>query len=379
LARLELVGIARSFGGPDPALAGIDLDVTDGEFLTVVGPSGSGKSTLIRIIAGLETADRGALRIDGADGLAATPAARDVALVFQNPALYPHLDVWDNLAFGLRARRVPKAEVRARVEETARHLGLLELCRRRPAALSGGERQRVALGRALVRRPRLLLLDEPFSSLDAPLRAALRAGLRAHQRRLGLTTLLVTHDQDEALALGDRVAVLDRGRLLQCDTPRAVHDRPATRAVARFIGRPPMDLVPAWIGADRGLKALRIGSADSPIALPFNERTTWARPLAGRGGGPVELGLRPEHLTPCACGEAGDNQLTAAGTITRMEPHGHELWAVLHLVEPGAADVWLRLATDDPRRVGDRVAVRVDLDRACWFDPGSGQRLDPIA
>ncbi len=215
-------------------------------------------------------------------------------MVFQHPALLPHLNVFENLAFGLRARRVPRAEVRARVAETAARLGLAALLGRRPAALSGGERQRVALGRALVRRPRLLLLDEPFSSLDAPLRSTLRLELAEHQRRLGLTTILVTHDQDEALALGDRVAVLEQGRLLQCDTPRAVHDRPASRAVARFVGSPPMAILPGAIEpADGGRLLLRVSHHDgTPSMALLDDRLDWTRPLVERGAGPVELGVR---------------------------------------------------------------------------------------
>lgn len=339
MATVELRAIRKSFPGGIEALGGIDLAVLDGEFLAIVGPSGSGKSTLLRVVAGLESPSGGTLWIGGsrADGLA--PRERDAAMVFQDPAPFPHLSVFENLAFGLRARSFPKAEIRPRVEETAALLGLADCLGRKPAALSGGQRQRVVLGRALARRPGLLLLDEPFSSLDAPLRASIRADLSDLHRRLGTTTLFVTHDQAEALALGDRVAVLDRGRLAQVGTPSEVHDRPASRAVGAFLGSPPMSFLPAHLVGDI-------------------ERRDAAH----------EVGIRPEDVHLSAP-EGEPSGLLA--TVTRLEPRGHETIATLDLRGHGLA---ARLPASRRIAVGERVAVRLDLARASWFDR-EGRRL----
>jgi len=334
LATVELQAIGKAFAGGVEAIAGVDLAVADGEFLAVVGPSGSGKSTLLRLIAGLEAPTSGAIRIGGraADRLA--PRERDVAMVFQDPAPYPHLSVFENLAFGLRARGAPRPEIPGRVEEVAAMLGLSDCLGRRPAALSGGQRQRVALGRALARRPGILLLDEPFASLDAPLRAAIRADLADLQRRLMTTTILVTHDQAEALALGDRVAVLDCGRLAQVGTPSDVYDRPASKSVAAFVGSPPMSFLPAPAGS--------LG---------------------------VVLGLRAEDVRLVEPGEAaappGTPDLLA--TVRRLEPRGHETIAALDLDGHMLA---ARFPASRRTRIGETVVVRLDLARASWFDAG---------
>ena len=243
LAQVELRGVSKRYPGGVEAVAAVDLTIADGALFVIVGPSGSGKSTLLRLIAGLETPDAGSVWIDGrrADGLA--PRDRDVAMVFQHPVLYPHLSVFENLAFSLRARKVGRAELERRVTAVAEDLGLLDVLGRPATALSGGQRQRVALGRAIVRQPRMFLFDEPLSGLDPPLRASARADLMGLHRRFPTTTLHVTHDQDEAMAMGDRVAVMERGRIVQEGTPREIYDHPRHRFVAEFMGSPPMNFL----------------------------------------------------------------------------------------------------------------------------------------
>jgi ABC-type sugar transport system ATPase subunit len=243
VSALRLAGVTKAFGDTE-ALCGVDLEVAEGELLAVVGPSGSGKSTLLRVVAGLEAPEAGTVEIAGRDVRRTEPSAREVGMVFQGFALFPHLSVADNIAFGMAARGVGGAERTERATEAAARLGLEGKLNRLPRELSGGERQRVALARALVRRPALLLLDEPLSNLDAPLRVSARAEIRRVQADTGVATVHVTHDQEEALLLGHRVAVMDAGRVLQASTPEELYDRPATAAVAGFVGRPPMNLMP---------------------------------------------------------------------------------------------------------------------------------------
>lgn len=350
---LVLRGASKTYAGGVWALERVDLAMPHGELLCVVGPSGSGKSTLLRVIAGLERADSGAVLLNGEAIDDWPPARRDMALVFQSPALFPHLSVLENLAFGLRARGVRKRAAHARARETASLLRLDSLLERRPAELSGGEGQRVALGRALARRPGVLLLDEPFASLDAPLRVALRRELRALQRVLGTTTVLVTHDQSEALALGDRVAVFDRGRAAQCASSRVVHDRPASLAVARFIGDPPMDILD-W---------------------PAGEAPSWLAAVAPGGGrGRVALGVRPEHLTLSGPRSVGAATLT--GTVSHVEPRGHEALATVRERSERGPSFTIRTAPVGLPEPGEVVTVTVDVARASWFDLDTGERLD---
>jgi len=370
LASVELVNVAMRFAGGIEALVGVDLAVAEGDFLVILGPSGSGKSTLLRLVAGLDSPSSGSIRIDGRPAAGLAPRDRGVGMVFQDPAPYPHLNVFENLAFGLRARRVPAAEIAAKVGETAALLRLADCLDRRPATLSGGQRQRVALGRSLARRPGLLLLDEPLSNLDAPLRASIRGDLLDLHRRLGTTTILVTHDQAEALALGDRVAVLDRGRLAQVGPPGEVHDRPASRFVAGFLGFPPMSFLGGSIEAAGG--SLLVRTADVAAAVP--DDAPWAAPLRRRGPGPLEIGLRAEQLRPIGKEEVGDTPgfLDLWGLVDRLEFAGHEVIATLDARQP--APLRMRLAPGHPLRVGQALAVRLDLSRASWFDP-EGRRL----
>jgi len=374
LARLDLIGVEKTFSGGVAAIRGVDLAVEDGELFVIVGPSGSGKSTLLRLIAGLETPGAGSLRLDGRPIERLAPVDRDVAMVFQDQVLYPHLDAFENIAFGLRARRVARAEVESRVRATAGVLGLTDCLGRRPATLSGGQRRRVALGRALVTRPRLFLLDEPFSGLDAPLRASTRAELVDLHRKLKATMILVTHDQADALAIGNRVAVLDRGRVAQVGRPLDLYDRPASRLVARFVGQPPMNLLPCLVAREGDRLAVRVVDLDhlGPWMAPGS--SPWASKLLALGESRVDLGLRPEQLAVRSAGPFSptSDPATAPATIRRLEPMGHETLAVLAL---GPYHLIARLAPRTPFRVGDRVLVGLDFGQASWFDSSTGDRL----
>jgi multiple sugar transport system ATP-binding protein len=286
-------------GAAVPAVDALDLDIGDGEFMVLVGPSGSGKTTALRMLAGLEEVDAGAVYIAGRDVSDDAPKRRDVAMVFQNYALYPYLSVRDNMAFPLRMTRVPKAERHARVDEVAAMLELSDLLERKPAQLSGGQRQRVAMGRAIVRQPRVFLMDEPLSNLDAKLRVQMRADIAELQGRLGVTTVYVTHDQSEAMTLGHRVAVLRDARLQQCDTPRELFDRPVNTFVAGFIGSPSMNLCTLPLGHDGD-----VAFGDTPVELPVESRAA----LNGNGRTHIVIGVRPEAFDLAADGIAAEVQ-----------------------------------------------------------------------
>ncbi|HET9140828.1 ABC transporter ATP-binding protein [Actinophytocola sp.] len=318
-------------GPPVVALDGVELDAKPGELLVIVGPSGSGKSTLLRAVAGLETLDAGRVLIDDRDVTRVPPGRRDVALVFQEAALFPHLGVAANIGIGERARGSRRRDVAARVREVARTLDIEHLLARMPAELSGGERQRVSLARAMIRAPRVCLLDEPLAAVDTELRLRMRGEIRAVQRALGVPMVHVTHDQAEAMALGDRVAVLAGGRILQCDTPGEVYARPATTAVARIFGAVPMNLLPA--------------------------------------SGGVVAGVRPERVRLCA---AGDSART--GSVVAAEPAGEEC---LVRVRPDGAgdDLLARVPWAGAPQVGDRVAVGWRPGDEHHFDADSGCRL----
>src|SRR2546421_4592040 len=264
MAGIVLSGVTKEFPGGAVAVSALDLEVCDGEFLVLVGPSGSGKTTVLRMVGGLEEATSGEIRIGGRDVTGLAPRDRDIAMVFQTYALYPHMTVAQNMAFGLKLRKVPRDEIRRRVEETAELLGLSDLLARKPRALSGGQRQRVAMGRAIVREPAAFLMDEPLSNLHAQLRVQMRAEVSRLQRDLETTTIYVTHDQIEAMTMGDRVAVMRKGELQQGDEPQTLYDRPVNLFVGGFIGSPAMNMLDATIGSNGGLSA-SIG--DQTIAL----------------------------------------------------------------------------------------------------------------
>jgi len=355
MVEVRLEGIAHAFG-ETPVLRGIDLVAKRGEFLTLVGPSGCGKSTLLHVVAGLEAPARGRVLFEGADVTALAPRERDVAFVFQSYALYPHLRVSENLAFPLKMARVPAAEIRRRVEETADLLQIRDLLPRRPRELSGGQRQRVALGRAIVRRPKIFLFDEPLSNLDAKLRLEMRAELKRLHRELRTTFLYVTHDQTEAMTLSERVAVMRAGTILQVGAPEEVYRRPADTFVATFIGSPPMNLLPARVDPREG--TLLVGGA----------RFFWTEPLPPAAPREVLLGLRPEHFVVALEAEGGGLD----GTVTLVEPLGSESY--VH-VAAGAAAIVARVGPDAPFRSGDRVSLSFDPDSANLFDPSTGKRI----
>ena len=285
MATIELDHVTKVYGNGFVAAHDVSLAIANGEFIVFVGPSGCGKSTLLRMIAGLEEVTVGTVRIDGEDVTDLAPRRRDIAMVFQSYALYPHMTVRENLAYGLKVRRAPKADARKRVEDVAELLGLTDLLDRKPAQLSGGQRQRVAMGRAIVREPRAFLMDEPLSNLDAKLRVGMRASLAELHARLGVTTIYVTHDQTEAMTLGQRVAVLREGRIVQVDAPQTLYAKPRNVFVAAFIGSPSMNLVEAVVDAD----VVRFGG----YAVPLDPER---RPPTG----PVVLGIRPEAFEDAA-------------------------------------------------------------------------------
>jgi multiple sugar transport system ATP-binding protein len=319
-------GVTKLFDGV-AAVRDLSLKVEDGEFMVLVGPSGCGKTTALRMVAGLEDITAGEILIGDLTVNDVDPRGRDVAMVFQNYALYPHMTVFENIAFGLRARRTPKAEIKSRVESAGQALGLAELLERKPRQLSGGQRQRVAMGRAIVRNPRVFLMDEPLSNLDARLRVQMRAEVARVQRELGVTTIYVTHDQVEAMTMGDRVAVMRGGLLQQTGEPQSVFDRPANLFVASFIGSPPMNLVQARLDA-RGDDLVAI-VGEQELAVPA-ETAASRRALPGYAGRTVGLGIRPEHLRDAN----EDYPVRLRGTVRATEALGSEL--LIHLEVPAA-------------------------------------------
>jgi multiple sugar transport system ATP-binding protein len=341
-------------GTEAPAVDSLDLHIEDGEFVVLVGPSGSGKTTALRMLAGLEEVDGGAIYIGERDVTYLAPKKRDIAMVFQNYALYPYLTVEANIGFPLRIARVKKEERAQKVREVAELLGLVPFLERKPGQLSGGQRQRVAMGRAIVRQPSVFLMDEPLSNLDAQLRVQMRADIAALQARLGVTTVYVTHDQAEAMTLGDRVVVMSDGRVQQCGPPRELYEAPVNTFVASFIGSPAMNLVIATVEDGR------LGFGGEPVQLP--------KDTALNGKGSLVLGFRPESLELAADG--------LPAKVEVVEEIGADAY-VFCVAEVGGKTTKLVARTDwksAPER-GERVMLRPRADEAHLFDPETGERI----
>ncbi|OQP86447.1 ABC transporter ATP-binding protein [Rhizobium rhizosphaerae] len=382
MAQISFEHVSKTYpGGKAAALTDFNLTIKDGEFLVLVGPSGCGKTTALRMIAGLEEISGGTLKINDRIANDLAPRDRDIAMVFQSYALYPHLTVADNIAFGLRVRGAKPDVIEKKVRETAELLELTEFLERKPARLSGGQRQRVAMGRALVRAPNAFLMDEPLSNLDARLRGQMRAEIARLQRLSAITTVYVTHDQVEAMTMGHRVAVMNRGTLQQLDTPRQLYDRPANMFVASFIGSPPINFMEGTLVAHQGGAALSCG----PLLLPLGSH---AQRLSAREGSKIIVGIRPEHLKVAPSG-AGPGTLSARAAF--VEDLGATL--LLHLDQHGITighanmvdddrDLMsiapkLKALVDSAARVvrDDNVHLTVDPALILFFDPATGAAL----
>ncbi|HYZ14341.1 MAG TPA: sn-glycerol-3-phosphate ABC transporter ATP-binding protein UgpC [Actinomycetota bacterium] len=398
MATITFEGVTKVYPGGTEAVSDLDLEIGDGEFMVLVGPSGCGKSTALKMVAGLEGISDGTVAIGDDIVNDLPPRDRDVAMVFQDYALYPHMTVFENLGFALKIRKVPKSAIEERVRQTAAILGIQDLLERRPKALSGGQRQRVAMGRAIVREPRAFLMDEPLSNLDAKLRVQMRAEIRRIQTELATTTIFVTHDQTEAMTMGDRVAVMKKGVLQQVDTPQALYDRPANLFVAGFIGSPAMNLVDAALMRRDGRVVARFGSTELAMEDAFVETHPQ---IKGYEGGRVVLGIRPETI---------EHEKFSA-----LQPDGRRLNATVDLRESLGSDALVHFKVDAPpvvtedtvelvkdvedvdeideavedrasvfvakidaradARAGESVALVVDTSRVHVFDPKDGRAI----
>jgi multiple sugar transport system ATP-binding protein len=382
MATVDLEQINKVYPNGFHAVKDLDLAVADGEFMVLVGPSGCGKTTALRMVAGLEAVSSGTLRIAGKPVTDVAPKDRDIAMVFQNYALYPHMSVAENIGFALKMRKMSKSQIDAKVKETANILGLTEWLDRKPGQLSGGQRQRVAMGRAIVREPAVFLMDEPLSNLDAKLRVQMRAEVSRIQRRINVSTIYVTHDQVEAMTMGDRVAVMRGGVLQQCDSPQVLYERPDNIFVAAFIGSPAMNLYEATVG--ESARSVKVGSQH--IELPQAVEVAHAG-LAAYTGKNIVVGLRPEHL-PAAGNGTGP---TLTGDVDLVEALGSEL--IVHFTidarrvrAEGATDKDAEAVTEagegvarvDPKspvKANERFTFAIDADGMQFFDPDTGAAI----
>ena len=356
MADVKIADVRKVYAGNVEAVKGVSIDIPDGGFCVLVGPSGCGKSTLLRMVAGLETITSGEVSIGGRVVNQIEPADRDIAMVFQNYALYPHMSVYDNMAYGLRNRGTPKAEIEARVQEAARILAIEPFLERRPRQLSGGQRQRVAMGRAIARKPQVFLFDEPLSNLDAKLRVQMRVEIKKLQRQLGVTSIYVTHDQVEAMTLSDKLVVMNGGRIEQVGLPNEVYRRPASKFVATFIGSPPMNIIPGRVS---GRNEVSIGDVrfGANLASGVSEGTA------------VEIGLRPEDVT-----SRGDGPLPFA--IDFVEELGAtQLFHGALEGAPNAAPLVVQAATDEIPGDAKGLSLAISPDKVHVFDAGTGARL----
>jgi multiple sugar transport system ATP-binding protein len=386
VADIALAALEKIYPDGTKAVSQLDLEIGDGEFMVFVGPSGCGKTSVLRMVAGLEEITGGEVRIGGRVVNELLPKQRDIAMVFQNYALYPHMDVYDNMAFGLRQRRLPKAEIDKRVREAAATLGLTPMLRRKPRTLSGGQRQRVAMGRAVVREPQAFLMDEPLSNLDAKLRVEMRAEILRIQRDLGVTTIYVTHDQTEAMTMGDRVAVMRHGVLQQVDRPQRIYDRPANLFVAEFIGSPAMNLIEAAISEENG-----------GLVASFGEHRLRLAPAVAARPGRGIIGIRPEDFEDAALVPSTRPETTLTVVPEIREDMGAEVYVHFGLgvppvrreevaeaqtaddepaQSPGARNrspFVARVARGTTASEGRPLALAVDVDRIYVFDAENGE------
>jgi multiple sugar transport system ATP-binding protein len=396
MAQIVLDQVDKVFPGGVKAVDGLSLDIADGEFMVLVGPSGCGKSTALRSIAGLDEITAGTISIGGRVVNDLPPKDRDIAMVFQNYALYPHMTVEQNLAFGLQQRKTPKDEIRRRVTEVATMLGLEDYLKRKPAALSGGQRQRVAMGRAIVREPQAFLMDEPLSNLDAKLRVSMRASLSQLHERLGVTTVYVTHDQVEAMTLGQRVCVLREGKLQQADTPQSLFNAPVNLFVAGFIGSPAMNFVTARLVREDGPA---VTFADHRLPVPPSLLA--GRPgLDGYFGRDLILGIRPSDFEDATLADAGWARMPVTAGVT--EDLGSEIHVLFNIDAPpvehasisqaatddddaaiplaGGKSLWTaRVAARSPVRPGQPIELAVDTSNLQFFDTDSGLSIGRVA
>jgi multiple sugar transport system ATP-binding protein len=400
VADIVLEDVWKIFDDGTEAVRALDLSIADGEFIVLVGPSGCGKTTALRMIAGLETVSKGEIRIGGRVVNDVPPKERDIAMVFQNYALYPHMTVFDNMAFGLKLAKVPKDEIERRVREAATILDMENLLQRKPAALSGGQRQRVAMGRAIVRHPQAFLMDEPLSNLDAKLRVQMRSEIARLQDELGVTTLYVTHDQIEAMTMGDRVAVIRKGELQQIDAPETLYEQPANLFVAGFIGSPAMNLFEATLERDDGGLAVRLGSQRLPVPDDVLGHRPGLRAYEGRT---IVLGIRPEDMEDAALLADAPTDRRIRATVGLREALGSDVLVhfeldarpaltedvkelavdvsteILEKVERSAgeagAEVVARLNPRATARAGDTIELVVDTHRLHYFDLDDGTAI----
>jgi multiple sugar transport system ATP-binding protein len=396
VAEITLDGVSKVYPDGTKAVSSLDLGIEDGEFMVLVGPSGCGKTTALRMVAGLEDISGGTIRIAERVVNDVPPRDRDIAMVFQNYALYPHMSVYENMAFGLKLRKLPKEEIDKRVRRAADILGLEDFLRRKPRALSGGQRQRVAMGRAIVREPQAFLMDEPLSNLDAKLRVQMRSEIAKIQHDLKVTTIYVTHDQTEAMTMGDRVAVIKKGELQQVDAPQTLYDRPDNLFVAGFIGSPAMNLVTAKLGRADGGMVAEFGG----FRLRIDEAMRSKPELAKFDGKQVILGIRPEDMEDASLVADAPRDRRISATVELREALGSEVLvhfsidapivltedtrelavdvgaeALEDLEEKAKAAKSVFVAQLSPRtrlREGDRMEVVVDTNRLHFFDPETG-------
>jgi multiple sugar transport system ATP-binding protein len=397
MAEIVLEDVSKVYGDGITAISDLDLNVKDGEFMVLVGPSGCGKTTALRMVAGLESISEGTIKIDERVVNTVPPKERDIAMVFQNYALYPHMSVYDNMGFGLKLRKLPKEEIDRRVREAASILGLEEFLDRKPKALSGGQRQRVAMGRAIVREPKAFLMDEPLSNLDAKLRVQMRSEISRIQDEIGVTTLYVTHDQVEAMTMGDRVAVIRKGVLQQVDTPQFLYDHPQNLFVAGFIGSPAMNMVEADLIREDGSAAVEFGG----VRLELPEEVFAERPdLRAFEGKRVILGLRPEDMEDASLVSEVPSTRRIQATVSLREALGADV--LVHFAVPappvltedtrelahdvgqdaveaaeararaGQSTFLARLSPRTTAREGEPIELAVDVTRFHFFDQETG-------